>query len=98
MAWTEQGSLKGPKGDTGAASTVPGPKGDTGAPGAASTVPGPKGDTGAPGTNGTNGATGVTGPRGSKWFFGTAAPGTVSGAVIGDCYLNTTTGVVSVLA
>ena len=43
------------KGDTGAASTIPGPKGDTGntgPAGAASTVPGPKGDTGDTGPAG----------------------------------------------
>lgn len=62
-------SLKGEKGDTGPASTVPGPKGDTGA---ASTVPGPKGDTGdtgpastVPGPKGDKGDKGDTGPAGS---------------------------------
>jgi hypothetical protein len=64
-------SLKGAKGDTGAASTVPGPAGPPGAdgaPGADSTVPGPpgspgakgdKGDKGDPGTPGTS----YTGPK-----------------------------------
>ncbi|WP_446038828.1 collagen-like triple helix repeat-containing protein [Streptomyces sp. SID1121] len=71
------GNLKGPKGDTGAqgapgvkgdtgpASTVPGPKGDkgdTGDPGAASTVPGPKGDKGDPGAGSVNSVNGSLGP------------------------------------
>lgn len=81
MAWTEQGALKGPKGD----------KGDTGP---VSTTPGPKG---ADGTNGAKGDTGAAGARGSKWFFGTANPTTVAGSIVGDCYLNTSTGNVFLL-
>lgn len=50
---------------------------------------GPKGDQGEPGTPGTNGA---PGQRGSQWFTGTGAPGTIAGAQAGDQYLNTTTG------
>ncbi|MFE1961348.1 hypothetical protein [Streptomyces sp. NPDC059479] len=56
------GSLKGPKGDTGPASTVPGPKGDSGDPGPASTVPGPKGDKGDPGMGSVNSVNGSLGP------------------------------------
>lgn len=48
---------RGPKGDPGAASTVPGPKGD---PGAASTVAGPKGDPGVKGDTGPAGPASVT--------------------------------------
>lgn len=41
------------------------------------------------GPAGPTGPTGSTGPRGSKWFSGSGAPGTVSGAVSGDLYLDT---------
>ena len=70
-------------GDTGAASTVPGPKGDTGntgpagPAGAASTVAGPQGlkgdtgDTGPQGPQGLKGDTGNTGPAGAANFNGT---------------------------
>lgn len=56
------------------------PRGATGATGPASTVPGPKGDKGD------------TGTRGSQWFSGAGAPGTISGAITNDKYLDTTTG------
>ncbi len=56
---------KGDKGDTGSASTIPGPKGDTGT---ASTVPGPKGDTGAQGPAGF----GTVTPAASARVIGTA--------------------------
>ena len=68
-------------GDTGAASTVPGPKGDTGntgpagPAGAASTVAGPqglKGDTGLTGLTGAAGATGAQGPQGLTGLTGAA--------------------------
>lgn len=35
------------------------------------------------------GGTGLTGTRGSKWFSGSGAPGTVSGSADGDLYLRT---------
>lgn len=98
--WVYAGSIKGAtgaqgpqgtKGDTG----PQGPKGDAGAQG----LQGPKGDTGAAG------ATGATGQRGSQWYSGTGITGTsttatiftnsgVSAALVGDYYLNTSTGYV----
>ena len=59
---------QGPVGNTGAASTVPGPTGPTGATGAtgaASTVAGPTGPTGAQGIQGETGATGLAGSTGA---------------------------------
>lgn len=44
------------------------------------------------GPAGPTGATGATGQRGSEWFTGAGAPGTVAGAISGDFYLNTSTG------
>ncbi len=63
--WTDRGSFKGPKGDTGAQGPqgIQGPqglKGDTGAQG----PQGVKGDTGAAGPKGDTGATGAQGPKG----------------------------------
>jgi plastocyanin len=73
-------------GDTGAASTVPGPKGDTGdtgpagPTGAASTVAGPTGPQGLKGDTGLTGVAGPTGPQGLKGDTGlTGAASTVAG-------------------
>jgi plastocyanin len=73
-------------GDTGAASTVPGPKGDTGdtgpagPTGAASTVAGPTGPQGLKGDTGLTGAAGPQGPQGLKGDTGlTGAASTVAG-------------------
>jgi hypothetical protein len=44
------------------------------------------------GPAGTNGAAGAAGARGSRWFGGVGAPGTVTGAVAGDWYLDTASG------
>ena len=68
---------------------------------------GEKGDTGPQGPNGATGptgATGATGQRGSQWYSGTAVTGTsttgavfstgISSALVGDYYLNTSTGAV----
>ncbi|MCT2881923.1 hypothetical protein [Lentilactobacillus buchneri] len=66
-------SLKGLKGDTGAAGAQ-GPKGDTGAAGAV----GPKGDTGDVGPAGPKGDTGDVGPAGPKGDTG--ATGAVGAA------------------
>lgn len=41
---------------------------------------------------GPAGPTGATGQRGSEWFTGSGAPGTVAGALSGDLYLVTSTG------
>lgn len=79
QGWTNAGILRGPqglKGDTGAASTVPGPPG---APGADSTVPGPPGN---------------AGPRGARMTSGNGTPGTISGQMAGDSYLDLVTGIV----
>jgi Domain of unknown function (DUF4082)/Collagen triple helix repeat (20 copies) len=85
--WTLRGNLKGPqgvKGDTGAASTVPGPTGPpgsigpTGPTGPASTVPGPTGPAGS---------TGPTGPQGTKGdpgAQGQIGPGVAAGGVAGQ--------------
>lgn len=54
--WVYKGTLKGPKGDTGAA----GPKGDKG----------DKGDVGATGPQGIKGDTGATGPKGDRGATG----------------------------
>ena len=50
---------------------------------------GDKGDKGDPGTAGASG---------SRWFTGTGAPGAVSGAVVGDLYLDTASGNVYALS
>lgn len=66
-------------------------------------VIGPKGDKGDKGDTGATGATGTAGTRGSQWFSGTGVTGTsttatvfsgsgVSSALVGDWYLNTSTG------
>lgn len=67
-----------------------GPEGPQGAQG----VPGPQGEQGPQGTPGVQGAQGVPGPRGSRWFTGTGTPGTITGAVAGDMYLDTSSGTV----
>jgi hypothetical protein len=51
--------------------------------------PGPKGD---PGVKGDTGNTGAPGTRGSQWYTGTGAPGTISGSIPGDKYLDTSSG------
>lgn len=89
-AWPANGSgtdFRGPAGPTG-------PQGPQGVQG----VQGPKGATGATGPAGPKGATGDTGPRGSKWFTGTGTPGTITGALAGDMYLDTSSGTVYTLA
>ena len=71
----------------------------------AGTLKGQKGDTGAAGVKGDTGATGATGQRGSQWYTGTGITGTsttatifsgsgVSAALVGDYYLNSSTGYV----
>jgi hypothetical protein len=53
---------------------------------------GPQGPQGNPGTPGTPGTAGTAGARGSLWYTGTGAPGTIAGAQAGDQYLDTTSG------
>lgn len=67
-AWSDAGSIQGPKGD-------PGPKGDTG-------DPGPEGPQGVKGDQGIQGIQGVQGPVGPKGPQGTglAVKGTVANA------------------
>jgi hypothetical protein len=52
---------------------------------------GATGTTGATGSTGATGAAGSNGVRGSLWYQGTGAPGTISGQLNNDLYLNTTT-------
>jgi len=86
---------QGPKGDTGAASTVPGPAGPQGPIGNT----GPQGPIGNTGATGPTGATGSQGPQGipgragEQWFTGTGTnPPPEAGQIVGDWYLQTTTG------
>ncbi len=53
---------------------------------------GEQGQQGLQGNPGTAGSPGVTGPRGSKWFFGTGAPGVIADSLPGDVYLDQATG------
>jgi len=53
---------------------------------------GATGPTGPTGPAGATGATGPTGTRGSLWYTGTGAPGTITGSLPGDMYLDTATG------
>lgn len=89
--WAFTICLKGPTGATGA----------TGAQGAQ----GIQGLTGATGAQGPKGDTGATGTRGSQWYSGTLITGTsttatifsdsgITSALVGDQYLNTSTGYV----
>ena len=55
-------------------------------------VQGQPGSQGIPGTPGNPGAPGDPGPRGSKWFVGSGAPGTITGSLPGDQYLDQVTG------
>jgi hypothetical protein len=68
----------GPKGDTGAASTVPGPVGPQGPQG----IPGAQGPQGIPGAQGPQGNTGVQGPQGNPGAQGPQGPQGVPGATI----------------
>lgn len=55
-------------------------------------IPMQKGSKGDAGTNGTNGTNGTDGVRGSRWTSGAGAPGTISGQLNNDFYLNTSNG------
>jgi hypothetical protein len=46
------------------------------------------------GPQGDPGDAGAMGPRGSKWFVGAGAPGTLTGQAAGDFYLDSTDGTV----
>lgn len=73
--------FRGPEGPAGPM----GPQGVAGPPGAV-------GARGPAGVQGPAGAEGKPGPRGSKWFFGDGAPGTIQGAQDGDVYMDRVTG------
>jgi Collagen triple helix repeat (20 copies) len=53
---------------------------------------GPQGIQGIQGVQGPTGNTGSQGTPGEKWFSGSGNPGTVSGAINGDWYLDTSDG------
>jgi hypothetical protein len=90
--WTNVGPIRGPEG----------PAGPTGPPGADSVVPGPTGPPGADGATGATGAAGADGAQGSRgtgWYTGAGAPvEPIAGSIVGDLYLDTTTGNVYTLA
>lgn len=73
-----------------------GPAGPEGAQGPAGRdgVQGQQGPRGPEGAQGDQGPEGPAGPRGSRWFTGAGTPTTIAGAVVGDMYLDTSTGVV----
>jgi hypothetical protein len=50
------------------------------------------GPQGPQGIQGNTGSTGPHGTRGSLWYEGAGAPGTIAGVLAGDVYLNTTNG------
>ena len=77
---------QGPGGDQGIQG-IQGAKGDQGDQGIQG-IPGVKGDTG------DAGAASTTGVRGSRWYTGTGAPGSIAGSMIGDMYLDTSDGAV----
>ena len=98
--------LVGPTGPQGAQGDrgIAGVQGSRGAAGAQGNR-GVQGDTGAQGNRGVQGARGAIGERGSEWYTGTAITGTATGgtvftgsaiasALVGDMYLNTSTGYV----
>jgi hypothetical protein len=86
-SWAPPVAFRGPAGPDGAQ----GVQGDRG-------PEGPRGPAGADGAQGERGPEGPAGARGSVWFTGAGTPGTVSGAVAGDMYLDTSSGVVYKLA
>lgn len=88
---------QGPKGDTGAQGIqgIQGPKGDKGDTGATGSTgaQGPQGNPGVQGPQGIQGPQGPQGPTGQAeaWYSGTSNPAAGTG-VVGDWYLNTTSG------
>ena len=88
-SWTLRGNLKGPQGAAGATGATgsqgpQGVKGDTGS----------QGPQGATGNTGPTGSTGPAGTPGSVWRAGAANPTGATPGVVGDFYLNTTSGFV----
>jgi hypothetical protein len=87
----------------GAGIEVQGPEGPQGEPGVQGEV-GPAGPTGSTGTTGSTGPAGSTGAagadgddglRGTQIYTGTGGPGTVPGSAVGDLYIDTTAGAVT---
>jgi len=93
--WIDVGKIVGPTGPTGPAGLTgaTGPTGATGATGASGPT-GPQGNTGSMGATGPTGATGAAGIRGNGWYSGTGVPGVIPGSMVGDLYLDTTSGAV----
>jgi|SRR5690625_808705 len=96
----EQGiqGIPGEKGDDGTAATIAAGTTSTGSPGSNATVTN-VGTANAAVFNftiprGEQGIAGQDGRDGSRWWTGTGAPGTVSGAVPGDLYLDVADGTV----
>ena len=90
--------------DLSGATGIQGPQGIQGIQGATGAT-GSVGATGAQGATGAKGDTGATGVRGSQWYSGTLITGTsttaaifsgsgITSALVGDYYLNTSTGYV----
>ena len=85
--WANVGQIRGPEGPPG----QQGQKGDQG-------DPGPQGDPGDPGAQGDPGPQGDPGERGTGWFTGSGSPvEPVSGAIVGDLYLDVNNGNVYLL-
>lgn len=83
-------SQQGAQGATGPQG-VAGPTGPTGPTGATGPQ-GVQGIQGPQGATGTTGGTGTAGIRGSLWYTGTGAPGTIAGAATNDQYLDLASG------
>lgn len=86
---------QGPQGEPGLQG-IQGAQGLQGAagPNGAKGDKGDKGDAGADGAHGEDGAPGAPGVRGSQWYFGTGAPGTIEGAMAGDVYCDNSDGMI----
>jgi hypothetical protein len=92
-AWPANGAgadFRGPQGPQGAQ----GPAGDRGPAG----IAGQDGAQGPQGVQGVKGDRGPAGVRGSQWHQGAGTPGTITGALPGDMYLDTSTGTIYQLA
>ena len=89
---------QGPQGDQG----IQGDQGPAGADGTDGTdgaqgIQGEPGNDGVDGTDGTDGTNGAPGVDGTKWFSGSGAPSSVTGAVNNDYYLDGDSGLVYIL-
>lgn len=86
-------NVKGAKGDQGIQG-IEGPEGPEGPQGEEGIqgLQGLQGVQGTKGDQGLQGAKGDTGARGTRWFIQTGTPGTLTGQVDGDLYLDSETG------